>query len=793
MGIAGEIGSLGENALASYVGGVVNIGVKGLVEGLINNIDLKGIETGGAEIIQGLQNNVSKISSTIGGLAGEAVGSLIDGEFSINLLNLADFLAFLPGEQSEGMSDDLFSHLQKIKNNSSMGLFELNIGVRDDKAGVRSRIGSGGASINIMGLIQGFHSLGRLGAINAAAIEAEEEQRLIQELAEEALQNSSTEPELTDPETYPSSNEEPNQREQESNEEPPGESLTSFLGEETGEITEEDVRNLQQQIDNLDDTPVNKLGKLMKAIHGKDFIRKQKAIDLLTQLIGEENVNKASDFMKDMVLEEGLIAYDYMKFALEVIEAGKITKESVKALKMDVEEVADLSDDFYDALSTAIGLQKSELLDAIRLKNNADINAFNETMLDLQERGLINDHMIFNPFDQDNFDANQLAEMAARQRVIEDNALAMSRMIMVKEGDKRYFYIIDNRVEDEWIDDNNENDAGAWDKLDANVYKVEVLQVENKNGDMVYDSIPEGISWSEGALVINQNQFPNLEGLNGRALMDAINNYRENIFNPDNLVGKAGDTYFTNNRDSNAESLGISFENARFAGYAQREYDALMAQISSKAQSFFDENNNLIPSKLFNVGNDKAWAGLVSRYQSLMKDPRYQDLLTLRENDYAVMNSNTWCNVGASGYAYDYYRDGIGFSNQGELTSIVSRSLNPVTDTLGYHNAFVEVSLDYAALWGKTNALSYGRMFGSNGRPGHISMFSDIGPNSGNSKLYSGNDIYEYFFNNIGEWNGYNIPMSRAWGPYVNEETGLRDINRFKHNVEFFVLAPGLR
>jgi hypothetical protein len=96
----------GENALASYVGGVVNIGVKGLVEGLINNIDLKGIETGGAEIIQGLQNNVSKISSTIGGLAGEAVGSLIDGEFSINLLNLADFLAFLPGEQSEGMSDD---------------------------------------------------------------------------------------------------------------------------------------------------------------------------------------------------------------------------------------------------------------------------------------------------------------------------------------------------------------------------------------------------------------------------------------------------------------------------------------------------------------------------------------------------------------------------------------------------------------------------------------------------------------------------------------------------------------
>jgi hypothetical protein len=781
-------GAWGKGAWAGYVGSFVGSSVTSAVNGAINNVDLQGFDTGGQEIIKSLQNNVGKISSTIGGIAGEAFGAILDGEFTLNILNVSDILSFfIPDEKPDGMSQKEYDNLLRIRNRTNIGLLEVGLGFNErNEFGLRSRIGSGGANINITALMRGFRALGRIDEINTLAIEAkaEEDQRLLAEV--EQAQTSEQPPIINDPNVQSTENNEPNAGNivEEGNEV----SLDSFVEESNGEITEEDVRELERQIAELDDTPENKFQKLIRSIHGEDSVRRRKAVDLLIQLIGEEDVNKASGFMKDMVQEEGLVAYDFMKFALEVIEAGEITQEAVQSLKVDVDQVTQLSDDFKAALSEAIGLSKAELLDAIRLNNNTDISTFNERISILQDAGLINDHMIFNPFDQDNFDENQLAELAARQRILEDNALAMSRMILVQEGDKRYFYIIDNIVDQDWVDDNPENDEGAWSKTEANVYKVEV-----RSND---PSIPEGISWQDGALVIDQNQFPSMEGLSGTQWIAAVNAYRENIFNNDNLVGKAGDLYFTANREEGGESLGISIEDARHAGYRQRVYDSLMNRISTKAGDFFDENNNLIPSKLFNVGNDRSWRTLVNQYEQLMADPKYQALETLRDNGYSIIRSNTWCNVGARGYAfeyYEYYKDQMNFNSQSEFTSAVGNSLNPITDTLGYHDAFVKVSLEYAALWGKTNALSFGRMFSTNGKPGHISMFTNIGMNNGDSSLYADNDVYEYYFSNIGEWNGYNITLNRAWGAYTDVETGLRNLNRFKKNVQFFVLAPEIR
>jgi hypothetical protein len=769
----------GENALASYVGGVVNIGVKGLVEGLINNIDLKGIETGGAEIIQGLQNNVSKISSTIGGLAGEAVGSLIDGEFSINLLNLADFLAFLPGEQSEGMSDDFFSHLQKIKNNSSMGLFELNIGVRDDKAGVRSRIGSGGASINIMGLIQGFHSLGRLGAINAAAIEAREEvnnnliDALIQSSEEE---QSSTSPNPQDPGSEDGGNNGNSSPETDQDESDGG----LFSGEE--------FNSFKEAVDQFDGDPTNATERLWEEVHGKGGAEKKHTLDLLIELIGIDKVNDASSFMRNYVLEEDLIAYDFQKFAMEIINSGELTKEAVAKLAAEVDSVNQLNVHFQKAFDTAIALEKKDLLNALEQENNDHIERFKQNIKLLQEAGLINSHMIFNPFAQTEYAKNQLAAKLAREKLFEDNIRAMGRMVRVREGGKEFFYIIDNQVENDWREKETEyEEGGAWNKLDAKVYKVEVAKFRSDEGKLEYDSIPIGIGWDRGSLKILESDTLDQSMVNW---LEFVNLNKENIFNESNYVGLAGDMPFV---DSDGNNLGITVENARMAGYKNQQVVAAKQAI---ARFFRDTRANygsnlLAISPMDRVGLLMDLVGKAKTLKDHQGHADYSNYLKLKENGYQIIRSITWCNIGATGFAYEYHRESSGYADRTEFTSLVTNSLH--SNAIADSSAFVEVSLDYAALWGKTNAFAFGRKFSADGRPGHISILSDFTLNNGDRSNYKSGDIYEYYFDNIGEWNALRLTMKQAWGAYSDEFDGPRNLNKFKSEVDFFVLAPGIR
>jgi hypothetical protein len=787
---------VGQNALASYVGGIVEMGVTDFVDGMINNIDLQGFDLGGQDIVRGLQRNVGKISRTIGGLVGEGVGSLIDGEFSINLLNLADLLAFLPGDKTDDMSDDFFKKLQNLKNNSSMGLFELNIGVRPDKAGIRSRIGTGGAGINIMGLVEGFVALGRIGDINAAAIEAREEQRnnesAINRQEESREENESI---VEGNETEEDSIEDTQERS----------SLNDFVEQEQGLISGEEFKEFKESLDDLDSLPSTAAEKLWQVFYEDGGAEKKKTIDLLVELIGKDKVDLASGFMKDLVLEEGLIAYDFLHFALEAINSGEITEEKVEELAQQVDSVVTLRHKFEEVFKVAIEMDKVDLLNAISDGTNQDISDFNTKMKFMQNLGIINNHMIFNPFDQENFDQNQIDEMAARRRVIENNALAMSRMILVQEGDKQFFYIIDNRVKDDWLQrdryEEDKNGDQSWSKLDANVYKVEVQTAGRDKG------LPEGISWHNGALVIVQNSnTPTFEAQDASVWLEAMHKNSRSIFNNDNLVGKSGDSYFRENRDPNGRSLGISLEEGRMAGYVPRRKSSIVGTLSAIQDSlpnspWLNDKNHigglLAARNTFGLSNiiskirNKNISALAKQYQDLVTSQSYNHLQVLKENGYVILNSNTWCNVGAAGYAYEYYQSGMGYDNASAMSQSVAQSLSK--NTLADSNAFVSVSLDYAALWGKTNALSYGRMFSTGGRPGHISMFSDIQRNSGDSSKYVEDDIYEYYFSNIGEWNGTNLNLAQVWGSYNDYSTGLRDLNRFKHKVDFFVLAPGIR
>jgi hypothetical protein len=135
----------GKNALASYVGSFARAGTNELLKRTAVGLLGEGA------------NNYASLIKTASALAGEGVGSLIDGEFSLNLLNLTDIL-------------NPFVEDKNLLAKMDMGLFSMNFS-KDENGNIKntSRINSAGA--NVGGLVGLYHSaLGMKEAYNNVRI-----------------------------------------------------------------------------------------------------------------------------------------------------------------------------------------------------------------------------------------------------------------------------------------------------------------------------------------------------------------------------------------------------------------------------------------------------------------------------------------------------------------------------------------------------------------------------------------------------------------------------------------------
>ncbi len=120
---------------------------------LNNSINTNGFYLGDLEINQA---QIGRVNSMIGGIAGEAAGSLIDKDFSLNVLNLADIMA-LAGVEEENTSD--------------LGLFEVHMGFDEEgNFTSHSKIGTGGAQISYRDILFDadtvFNNMARIQSIN---------------------------------------------------------------------------------------------------------------------------------------------------------------------------------------------------------------------------------------------------------------------------------------------------------------------------------------------------------------------------------------------------------------------------------------------------------------------------------------------------------------------------------------------------------------------------------------------------------------------------------------------------
>jgi hypothetical protein len=135
----------GKNALASYVGSFARAGANELLKGTAVGLLGEGA------------NNYTSLIKTASALAGEGVGSLIDGEFSLNLLNLTDIL-------------NPFIEDKELLAKMDMGLFSMNFS-KDENGNIKntSRINSAGANVGgLVGLYQS--ALGMKEAYNNVRI-----------------------------------------------------------------------------------------------------------------------------------------------------------------------------------------------------------------------------------------------------------------------------------------------------------------------------------------------------------------------------------------------------------------------------------------------------------------------------------------------------------------------------------------------------------------------------------------------------------------------------------------------
>jgi hypothetical protein len=286
---------VGKNAIAGYVGSFVQAGTKSFLQELTPEIDLLGIDVGDPEGLHALTKTADVVSSTLSSITGEAIGSLFDGEFTLNLVNLSDFASLLG-------ADDPSQY--------NMGLFE--IGFSAD--GVRSRFGSGGASLNLVSTIQGIGSLIEIGNINSDARQAKEvkDKMFAKKPTELTPEDNTFEGISRYKEKFKNALEvERMTREVRTS---PRIRIPLASTSDDHDIVLPGIPEVSQR--------EKEVQEIIREVKG-DPNAEAKLTDLLRSLLGETNVTSAENFMKEFVTEEGLDAFNFDEVVGKILSGSE--------------------------------------------------------------------------------------------------------------------------------------------------------------------------------------------------------------------------------------------------------------------------------------------------------------------------------------------------------------------------------------------------------------------------------------------------------------------------------------
>jgi hypothetical protein len=742
----------GENAWAGYASSFVGSAVTAGLNDLMPKLNLQGYEADLDEI--GVKK-LGILSSTIGGLAGELASMAFDGEFTVNLLNLSDIARIF------GAGDEAASRLNK-------GLFEVGIGWDDDgDFGVRSRFGSGGASLNIGGLIGVWDVFGNVQRKNEeiqARVDAAKERG--RELR--VRRNGEFE-----------------------KEEEPDSGLPSLSPENPGKEVTLPEPELLPEIDYEREIKKKDIEELARGRNEGTTEEEQKnsendAIIAIREYLNEDGqIDSAELFMKDMVLEEGLQAFDFNALVENLFDDDDWTPEDILFIEDKLEDVEELKQKFNTALQDALAEDRDELYKRLS-RGDPVFLAYSNKLKEMQELGIINDHKIFNPFDQD-FKANKDARNAALDHIL-DNHLAYSRIMVVKKDNELWYFLFDSRamVEDE--EGKMVPNPGAT----TDVYRVRPSSDPDSN-------LPETSHWEAGGKLVADN--------------DTLNGLE---------VENASDTPFENSNWFTALDVeNLELNQVRLAWYSNESFQAIKDNLEmlltgrtepeSQNEGYNGFDHFMWDLEFgWDIVNEKWHDGPnVNEINDVLD--RWEDeensgpgvIRAMNAHGYDVIRSFTFCNIGSATFAgiyNDFYNTGIG---SGNVVNPVSNSLDPVNDTLGRSNHYTEVSFIYGALWGKLYSLSLNRSFKAPGATGHINRISNIidvtmpgqydtpeqiafaeeqrqkyKDQLGYAYEYNGRE-YIFQFDNVGEWIGADLGYNKAWDPRYSLEQHIGRSNTF--------------
>jgi hypothetical protein len=346
-------GAWGKNAWAGYVGSFIGSATTAAINQAMPQVNLQGYErnTEGLGI-----ERIGMFSSTIGGLVGELAGSLIDGEFRVNLLNVSDFARWLGADESLAQS-------------MNQGLLEVGIGFNDrGEFGVRSRIGGGGAALNLSvmtGLAEAFE--------NVAMVNQE-----IQDRVDAAKARGRELREL---------------READLGRENPDEGLPYLSPENPEEQVTLPEPDLLPEIDYEREGKKDDLEEIMQGIDENSSQNEmQDAIHAAEEYLNEDGqIDSAEEFMADMVLEEGLQAFDFSALMEEMIKSGEWNADKTLEIEDHLEDIEDLKVRFEQALVLALSDSQEQLQSRLAF-GDPTFFAYTSKLNELQDLGILNEY-----------------------------------------------------------------------------------------------------------------------------------------------------------------------------------------------------------------------------------------------------------------------------------------------------------------------------------------------------------------------------------------------------------------
>jgi hypothetical protein len=764
----------GENAWAGYASSFVGSAVTAGLNDLMPKLNLQGYEADLDEI--GVKK-LGILSSTIGGLAGELASMAFDGEFTVNLLNLSDIARIF------GAGDEAASRLNK-------GLFEVGIGWDDDgDFGVRSRFGSGGASLNIGGLIGVWDVFGNVQRKNEeiqARVDAAKERG--RELREERQSVNESEP-------------------------PPGEEDEAPIFSAEDQVGETPY---EPEIDWEREGKKDDVEGIMENFDEKSPNEQKDAIKELEEYLNEDGqIDSAEEFMKDMVTEEGLQAFDFSAIVEEMVENGEWSAEKTLEIEDHLEDIEDLKVRFEQALVLALSDSQEQLQSRLAF-GDPTFFAYTSKLNELQDLGILNDHEIFNPFermatrlptDEERVKMEELGLTApeyfrheAMQTILK-NYLAFSRVVPITDRDgNKWHIIIDARARS----DGDDGTLGTGNLLNtANKGSAETLLVSDIDALIS----PSGIPY-----VVKVNEF------------NESNNSNEN---PVKLVTTADEFVFPE------EIFGpgledVSLLEARMATY---NFDQLQNAINARDEAILRTIYQSIDSDLYwdeeefaaslryrltertNMDNSVFQRYLAESYdpgnpnysynQEILKQQDYVLLIEQMESNHRVFGFE-WGPQNQVHKAYTncntLIRTFSSFINDPRITGVETSDLadvvfgsfrRPEGNNLQNSSYFTEVSPIYGALLGKLNGFSLVESPPDGYPAPHINRYSNVELYDPNNPDHAGmenyiftytekygtlNDLgeaksYDFVFSydNSGEWLGMDLPMNLAWGRPMEE------------------------